>query len=146
MAVPCMCGVLRQASRAVTRVYDDELRGAGLRATQYTLLRLLERSGEVRQRDLGGLASIDETTLTRNLRPLMQAGWVSARAGEDRREKLVAITEAGRAKVGQAGSAWQRAQDRLRGALPEETWDLVLRALPSLTGAAAEASKSGEGT
>jgi len=74
----CFCNALRQASRAVSRLYDEELRGVGLRSTQYSLLRQLSRSGEVRQRDLGGLASLDETTLTRNLRPLMKrGGWPS---------------------------------------------------------------------
>src|SRR5258706_11061147 len=80
----CLCNALRQASRAVTRLYDEELRGAGLRTTQYSLLRVLARAGEVRQGDLGGLAHLDETTLTRNLRPLMSAGWVMIRSGEDR--------------------------------------------------------------
>jgi hypothetical protein len=32
---PCLCTAVRQASRAVTRIYDAELRGAGLRSTQY---------------------------------------------------------------------------------------------------------------
>ena len=66
---PCLCNALRQASRAVSRLYDDELRGVGLRVTQHALLRCLSRTGEVRQRDLGSLTSLDETTLTRNLRP-----------------------------------------------------------------------------
>lgn len=139
--MPCLCGALRQASRAVTRIYDEELRGAGLRATQYGLLRLLEGSGEARQRDLGDLAMLDETTLTRNLRPLEKAGWVAIRAGADRREKLVAITDAGRAKVEQAGPSWSRAQERLQGALPEGSWDVLRRALPGLTLAAWAASK-----
>jgi len=47
----------------------------------------------VRQRDLGGLTSLDETTLTRNLRPLIDRGWVAIRPGEDRREKLVHLTD-----------------------------------------------------
>src|SRR5437660_11071352 len=96
-ATPCLCNALRQASRAVSRLYDEELRGAGLRTTQYSLLRVLARAGEVRQGDLGGLAHLDETTLTRNLRPLMGAGWVAVRSGKDRREKLVTITRAGAA-------------------------------------------------
>ena len=86
---PCLCNALRQASRAVSRLYDEELRGFGLRTTQYSLLRRLSYAGEVRQRDLGGLTSLDETTLTRNLRPLIDAGWVAVNPGEDRREKLV---------------------------------------------------------
>jgi hypothetical protein len=38
-AAPCLCNALRQATRAVSRLYDEELRGVGLRTTQYSLLR-----------------------------------------------------------------------------------------------------------
>ena len=106
-----------QATRAVSRLYDDELRGLGLRTTQYSLLRRLSAAGEVRQRDLGELTSLDETTLTRNLRPLIDPGWVAIRPGEDRREKLVRLTDAGAAKLQEARPAWERAQGRLRSAL-----------------------------
>jgi hypothetical protein len=33
-ATPCLCNALRQADRAVSRLYDEELRGVGLRTTQ----------------------------------------------------------------------------------------------------------------
>src|SRR3954454_4381807 len=98
---PCLCTSLRQASRAVTRIYDAELRGTGLRSTQHSLLRLLDRVGEVRQGDPGELVSLDEATLTRNHRPLLKGGWVTIRAGADRWKKHVAITVAGKARVEQ---------------------------------------------
>ena len=132
-ATPCLCNALRQADRAVSRLYDEELRGVGLRTTQYSLLRRLRQAGEVRQRDLGGLTSLDETTLTRNLRPLIEAGWVAIRPGEDRREKLVRLTDAGAAKVHVARPAWERAQERLRSHLPKETWASLMDFLPELT-------------
>src|SRR6266571_3434422 len=66
-ANPCLCDALRQASRAVTRVYDQEMRSVRLRTTQYALLAWLGHAGEVRQRDLVALTHLDETTLTRNL-------------------------------------------------------------------------------
>src|SRR3954468_15460192 len=59
---PCLCAALRQAARAVTRVYDAELRGTGLRTTQHALLGFLAHVGEVRQGDLGEMAALDETT------------------------------------------------------------------------------------
>jgi DNA-binding MarR family transcriptional regulator len=139
IASPCLCNALRQASRAVSRLYDEELRGAGLRATQYALLRHLSRAGEVRQRDLGGRASLDETTLTRNLRPLVGAGWVAVGAGGDRREKLVRLTAAGAAKLRQARPAWERAQQRLRSRLPDGAWSGLLATLPDLARWADEA-------
>jgi DNA-binding MarR family transcriptional regulator len=132
-ATPCLCNALRQASRAVSRLYDEEMRGVGLRTTQYSLLRRLSQAGEVRQRDLGGLTSLDETTLTRNLRPLIDAGWVAIRPGEDRREKLVRLTDAGAAKLREARPAWERAQERMRARLPEGTWSGLLDLLPELT-------------
>jgi DNA-binding MarR family transcriptional regulator len=122
----------------VTRLYDAELRGTGLRVTQYSLLSLLSRSGEVRQGDLGEIACIDETTLTRSLRPLEKGGWVTLRPGADRREKLVAITGAGNEKLEQAYPAWSKAQERMRRALPGQTWETLFSALPGVAQAASE--------
>jgi DNA-binding MarR family transcriptional regulator len=138
-STPCLCNALRQASRAVSRLYDDELRGVGLRTTQYSLLRYLQRCGEVRQRDLGARTSLDETTLTRNLRPLIDAGWVAVEPGEDRREKLISLTNAGAAKITQARPAWERAQERMRSRLPKADWSSLLGVLPELTRLADEA-------
>ena len=132
-STPCLCNALRQATRAVSRLYDEELRGVGLRTTQYSLLQRLRRAGEVRQRDLGGLTSLDETTLTRNLRPLIDAGWVAIRPGEDRREKWIRLTDAGAAKLHEAGPAWEQAQERLRSRLPKGTWSGLMDLLPELT-------------
>src|SRR5882724_8482633 len=112
-STPCLCNALRQASRAVSRLYDEELRSVGLRTTQYSLLGHLSRAGEVRQRDLGGLTSLDETTLTRNLRPLIDSGWVAIGTGKDRREKLVRLTEVSVALRHESRIArWPRARAR----------------------------------
>src|SRR5262245_27896707 len=132
-ATPCLCNALQQATRAVSRLYDEELREVGLRTTQYSLLAWLRAAGEVRQRDLGGLTSLDETTLTRNLRLLIDAGWVAIRPGEDRREKLIRLTDAGVSKLREARPAWERAQERMRSRLPKGTWSTLLDLLPDLT-------------
>jgi DNA-binding MarR family transcriptional regulator len=131
--MPCLCNALRQATRAVSRLYDEELRGVGLRTTQYSLLRRLRAAGEIRQRDLGGLTSLDETTLTRNLRPLIDSGWVAISPGADRREKLIRLTDAGVAKLGEARPPWERAQERMRSRLPKGTWSSLMDLLPELT-------------
>jgi DNA-binding MarR family transcriptional regulator len=133
---PCLCAAWRQASRAVTRIYDAELRETGLRSTQHSVLRLLGRAGEVRQSDLGELAALDETTLTRSLRRLVKNGCLANRAGADRREKLVTITAVGREKLDQARPAWLKAQEQMRRALPDGAWDSLFAALPDVTKAA----------
>ena len=138
-SISCLCGALRQASRAVSRLYDDELRGVGLRTTQYSLLSVLAKAGQVRQGDLSARTSLDETTLTRNLRPLLDAGWITAQSGDDRREKLVTITKAGTAKLAEARPAWERAQARVQALMPEATWQRLLAILPEIVKLTAEA-------
>jgi DNA-binding MarR family transcriptional regulator len=136
---PCLCNALRQASRAVSRLYDEELRGVGLRTTQFSLLRTLERAGQVRQGDLSERTSLDETTLTRTLPLLVEAGWVAVHRGADRREKLLAITEAGAAKLAEARPAWERAQARMQAQLPEKTWRQLMTSLADVVTQAAQA-------
>jgi DNA-binding MarR family transcriptional regulator len=138
-AAPCLCNALRQASRAVSRLYDEELRTVGLRTTQYSLLRTLKRAGQIRQGDLSGLTSLDETTLTRNLRPLVDANWIAVHSGADRREKLVAITKTGIAKLAEARPAWERAQTRMQALLPEGAWQGLLAILPEIATLTSEA-------
>ncbi len=82
------------------------------------------------------MAALDETTVTRSLRLLQKSGWVAIRSGTDRREKLVAITDAGKEKLKQARPAWSKAQDRMRRVLPDGAWDSLFAALPDVTKAA----------
>ena len=137
-AIPCLCHALRQASRAASRLYDDELRGAGLRTTQFSVLRVLAAQGEIRQRDLAERTVHEETTLTRNLRPLVEAGWVAERPGNDRREKWLKITPEGLSKLKVARPLWQRAQQRMRSQLSEEVWENLLTVLPEVARKAAK--------
>ena len=132
-STPCLCNALRRASRAVSRLYDQELRGVGMRTTQYSLLSLLHRLGELRQGDLGPLTVLDETSLARALPPLVNRGWVAVREGEDRRERLVSITAAGTTQLAKARPAWERAQRRLQSALPGGVWENLMDVLPELT-------------
>ncbi len=55
------------ASRAVTQLYDDDLRPSGLRVTQYSILAMIARMGEANLRQLEDTLAIDQTTLTRSL-------------------------------------------------------------------------------
>ncbi len=107
-------------NRAVGQLYDAELRLAGLKTTQYSLLSGVLLMGPVRPSDLAAGLRMDASTLTRNLRPLLEAGWVGLGPGADGRSRLVHITEAGRAKRAEARHHWRAAQDRLNHLLGED--------------------------
>jgi len=108
---------LRRLMRQVARLYDAELARSGLKTTQYSLLSHVLHLGPLRPVDLARAMGIDASTLTRNLRPMMAAGWLTQEEGPDARSHLVAITEAGRAKRTEAQRCWRVAQERLNAIL-----------------------------
>ena len=93
---------LRQLVRRVNQHYDAEVAQSGLRTTQYSLLTHVARLGPVRPVDLALAMKMTASTLSRNLQPLVAAGWLSVGAGADARSRLVQITDAGRVKRAQA--------------------------------------------
>src|SRR6266705_5471336 len=105
----CACASLRRTARVVTQLYETELRGTGLRVTQFTLLQALEQMGAASQGALGQLLALDATTLSRSLPPLERAGWIRAAAGPDRRVVRWSLTPAGRRRLARALPAWARA-------------------------------------
>ncbi len=135
--LPCACANLRRAVRAVTQLYEGELRPTGLRATQFTLLQVLAAVGGITQGRLGELLSMDSTTLSRTLRPLWKRGWIRSFPGQDRRERHWQLTLAGRRQLQQSRKCWQRAQERLRGKLGDSGWRGLQAALREVTRAAA---------
>ena len=81
-SLPCACASLRRAARAVTQLYDDEMRTSGLKATQFTILQVLSTRGESRQSAIGETLALDATTLTRTMKLLSREGWVESRTGK----------------------------------------------------------------
>jgi DNA-binding MarR family transcriptional regulator len=119
--LPCTCANLRRAARAVTRLYNRELRQGEIEITQFTILMALERAGEISQGKLGKLLGLDSTTLTRMLGLLKKRGWIQEKEGEDRRFRMIRLTTGGRAKLQQCTPHWQRAQQRMQKALGEQS-------------------------
>lgn len=104
---------LRQLARIVTQDYDAELDGTGLKITQYSLLIHVLKLGPVRSVDLAKAMSMDSSTLSRNLKPLIAEGWLVIEAGADARSHFIEITDAGRGKRQEAQRHWRIAQECL---------------------------------
>jgi len=113
---------LRQLSRQVGLLFDAELAAVGLKTTQFSLLSsllVLQKNGPVRPADLARAMKLEPSTLTRNLQPLLAAGWAELGPGPDGRSRTVHITPAGAALREQARARWHQAQLRLNARLGE---------------------------
>lgn len=111
---------IRQLMRQVSQHYDAELARAGLKGTQYALMAHVIQLGPVRPGELARALKMGASTLTRNMKPLLEAGWLNLSPGPDGRSRTVNITDAGHAKWTEAREHWKRAQEHINQVLGEE--------------------------
>lgn len=113
----CTCFRVRGAARRVSQIYSKHLASTGLKISQFSLLGFVTAEGPVSIGRLSDLLATDRTTLTRNLRPLLQGGLIErAPSGDKRRHELLA-TPAGRALFKRALPLWAAAEQEVRTAM-----------------------------
>lgn len=128
----CACGRLRRATRALTQLYDDAMAPAGLRVTQFSLLRTLARDGPLRISELAERLLLDRTALSRNLDPLVERGHVEIVRGADARTREAAMTKKGMAALRAATPHWERAQKQVAARLGRAKLDALIDLLGEL--------------
>lgn len=111
---------LRQLMRRVAQHYDAEVGKTGLKGTQYSLLSYVVKLGPIRAVDLAAAMRVNTSTLSRNLQPLIAAGWIEVNAGDDARSRLITATEAGQTKRTEAQRKWRIAQEGINATLGAE--------------------------
>jgi DNA-binding MarR family transcriptional regulator len=129
----CACFNLRKAMRALSQLYDDALRPAGVRTTQFTLLNAIRVEGPVTVRRLATAVVMDRTTLSRDLRPLERQGLVTVEPGADRRERKVNLTRKGAQIITQALPLWEQAQAQVAQGLGQKRLQRLLDDLAAAT-------------
>jgi DNA-binding MarR family transcriptional regulator len=106
----CRCLASRKEAQRLTRLYDERLREFGLTINQFSMLTVLILAGPLPVSALADQLGIDRTTMTRNLDIGERNGLVRTTAGEDRRIRMVEITQRGQEIAGLALPAWREAQ------------------------------------
>lgn len=138
---PCVCTTLRKAGRAVSRLYDEALEGAGLTTPQFAILRTINRAGTMPLSRLADALVMERTSLYRALGPLQREGWVAIESGENGRAKRVSLTDAGRAVIAGAAAQWEAVQTTLVERLGADNWAALEGLLRDVTVKAGEAGK-----
>lgn len=130
--VACYCTQSRRLARTLTDIYDAALAPTGLKVTQFSLLRAVERTERPTLSAVAEATALDRSTLGRNLRVLEKDGFVRLAPGKDSRTRVVTLTDKARSALDGAAPIWADVQTRVAAALPAES----LAALRTLSRAA----------
>jgi len=112
VATNCQCKKLREASRKISRIYDDALRPVGITANQFTMLIGISLMGPISITGLANKLGMERTTLTRNLTPLEKKGLIELNTGHGRTRNAT-ITPQGKDVIKKAKPEWKTAQTQI---------------------------------
>ena len=119
------------------RAVNDEMSGCGLTLARTKVLRRLRERGPTRQSVLAADFGLSPHSITDIVDGLERLGMAERRPDpDDRRAKLVAITEAGEASLDVANATRERLLTQIFGALSDADRATLLRLLGSLDEAA----------
>jgi DNA-binding MarR family transcriptional regulator len=117
----CNGTALRRATRRVSQLYDAVLAPCGLRSTQRSILIHIDRAGTPTMGDLAAALVLDRSALAHNLKPLERDGFVAVAIDPaDKRNRLVALTAVGQAKLAESQNLWRQAQHRFEATFGSE--------------------------
>lgn len=140
-ASECVCFNLRRTTRLITALYDEALRPAGLRSTQFILLNALHLTGPAPISTIAEHLDMDRTTLTRNLKSLQRDSLATSRQGEDHRVRLIDLTEKGSELLAQAQPLWHAVQRSMVEGLGPQQWKSVVSQLERVSAVAERCSQ-----
>ena len=110
--------LLRRCNQIAVAIFLQECRAHDLTPLQFAVLAALAQHGAMDQVGLSGVAALDRTTVAVVVKKLMLRGLLARRQSiEDRRSKIVAITDAGATLLQTAQSSVDGAQERITAPL-----------------------------
>lgn len=132
MARSCACFNFRKASRSVTQLFDQILAPTGLRSTQLVILITGQLLGPSSIARLARELVMDRSTLTRNLKPLMNMGLLRFTQEGSGKHKSVEVTVEGQAALIRSAPYWEQAQSHLVNRFGPEAWNRITSDLNSI--------------
>lgn len=105
---------MRKSSRLITQFYEERLSSVGLKAGQFSILRAVHFCKETSNKELQKILVLEQTTLTRNLKPLLRDGFLHLSVDpKDKRVKRITLSSSGKKLYKKALPVWKGAQKEL---------------------------------
>ncbi|WP_050929662.1 MarR family winged helix-turn-helix transcriptional regulator [Aestuariivita boseongensis] len=128
----CISTRLRRATRKANAIYDHAMEKHGITIAQLSLLRTIRRLERPTLNQLAQATELDASTLGRNMRVLEKAGLTRFEPGQDKRTRVLSLTEKGDAITDRANHDWDRVQSDLKSRLGPGGFDTLFQLLDAL--------------
>jgi DNA-binding MarR family transcriptional regulator len=127
-----LCWLLSRASYGLTTELTAALEDLGISPRAHAVL-VTAMTGDLTQSEIARVVGLDKTTMVVTVDELEAGGLAERRpSSSDRRARVIAVTDAGKRKVREAGKVLDRVRNDVLSALEPDERDVFLRALSTL--------------
>ena len=125
---------MRKSARIITQFYEERLAAVGVKSGQFSLLRAVHYLKKTTNKELQAILVIDQTTLSRNLKPLIRDGLLLVSPDEkDQRRKIIRLSSKGKKLYLKALPIWKKIQHELVKKIGSKESEEIQRVSKSLT-------------
>ncbi len=114
IANDCIAFRVRILGRAVSAIYDQTMANVGMSISQVNIMVFVGKVGRVNPSLIGAKMAMEKSTVSRNLKGLIDDGLLEAELSDGDRIKSVGLTEEGRRRVETVLPDWRRAQSLVK--------------------------------
>ncbi|WP_377891639.1 MarR family winged helix-turn-helix transcriptional regulator [Alkalihalobacillus sp. R86527] len=90
---------LNQKMRFIIKEANDKLNEFNLYTSQWAILYCLDQFGPMKQTDIWKYLNVEAPTTTRTITRMESNNWIKRSEGEDKRERIVCLTEYAQSKL-----------------------------------------------
>ena len=130
------CFHVRRAARAVTRLYDSALQPTGLKSNQHVLLTAIHSESPCALATLESKLDMAQSTLSRNLQPLIRDGLVLEKKTRGERGRRLRLSAKGLRLLARCRELWAEAQANFERSIGKRNWTTMRKDLVRVRDAA----------
>ena len=104
----CINAKLRKLHRLINAAYQQKIQPFGLRGSMLSILFIIGKQRFVNQKTIADALVLDQSTMSRDLKKLVEKGWVKSRKGIDPRHSELELTTEGYLLLEEVVPVWEK--------------------------------------
>ncbi len=128
----CVNGKLRRLHRLINSAYQSKIKPFGLRGSMLSILFIIGKKPNVNQKFIAETLVLDQSTMSRDLKKLVNKGWVRINKGEDSRHSSLELTNEGYELLEEIAPIWEALHHKVENILGQfniQHIDVLIKAI-----------------
>ncbi len=113
----CVNGKLRKLHRLINGAYQQKINPFGLRGSMLSILFIIGKRKRINQKTIANILVLDQSTMSRDLKKLVDKGWVKKVRGQDARHIELELTNNGYELLEEVSPVWEALHHKVNGIL-----------------------------